>query len=106
LNRIDEIITFKPLAQSEIQKIVELQVEGVKRMLADSGISIYLTQKAFDFLSQVGYDPAFGARPVKRAIQQYLLNELSKLILAEKIDKSKPIEIDADGTKLIFGTVV
>lgn len=106
LNRIDEIITFKPLAQSEIQKIVELQVEGVKRMLADSGISIHLTQKAFDFLSQVGYDPAFGARPVKRAIQQYLLNELSKLILAEKIDKSKPIEIDADGTKLIFGTVV
>ena len=106
LNRIDEIITFKPLAQSEIQKIVELQVEGVKRMLADSGISIHLTQKAFDFLSQVGYDPAFGARPVKRAIQQYLLNELSKLILAEKIDKTKPIEIDADGTKLIFGTVV
>ena len=106
LNRINEIITFKPLAQSEIQKIVELQVEGVKHMLADSGISIHLTQKAFDFLSQVGYDPAFGARPVKRAIQQYLLNELSKLILAEKIDKSKPIEIDADGTKLIFGTVV
>ena len=106
LNRIDEIITFKPLAESEIRKIVELQVTGVKRMLADSGITIQLTQKAFDFLSQVGYDPVFGARPVKRAIQQYLLNELSKLILAEKIDKSKPIEIDADGTKLIFGTVV
>lgn len=102
LNRIDEIITFKPLAQSEIQKIVELQVEGVKRMLADSGISIHLTQKAFDFLSQVGYDPAFGARPVKRAIQQYLLNELSKLILAEKIDKTKPIEIDADNEQLLF----
>lgn len=102
LNRIDEIITFKPLAQSEIQKIVELQVEGVKRMLADSGITIQLTQKAFDFLSQVGYDPVFGARPVKRAIQQYLLNELSKLILAEKIDKTKPIEIDADNEQLLF----
>ena len=102
LNRIDEIITFKPLAESEIRKIVELQVAGVKRMLADSGITIQLTQKAFDFLSQVGYDPVFGARPVKRAIQQYLLNELSKLILAEKIDKTKPIEIDADNEQLLF----
>ncbi|MCR4769129.1 MAG: AAA family ATPase [Bacteroidaceae bacterium] len=102
LNRIDEIITFKPLAEFEIRKIVELQVEGVKRMLADSGITIQLTRKAFDFLSQVGYDPVFGARPVKRAIQQYLLNELSKLILAEKIDKTKPIEIDADNEQLLF----
>ena len=71
-------------------------------MLADNGLSLQLTDKALDFLAEAGYDPQFGARPVKRAIQQYLLNELSKKLLAQELDRNKSIEVDADSSRLTF----
>ena len=94
LNRIDEIITFKPLAENEIRQIVRLQVDGVIRMLADEGITLTVTDHTIDYLTREGFDPAYGARPVKRAIQQHLLNRLSRMILAGEVDKSKPITLD------------
>ena len=94
LNRIDEIITFKPLAENEIRQIVRLQVDGVIRMLADEGITLTVTDHTIDYLTREGFDPAYGARPVKRAIQQHLLNRLSRMILAGDVDKSKPITLD------------
>ena len=101
LNRVDEIITFKHLDEAEIHQIVELQVKSVAKMLADNGITINLTDRALDFIASAGYDPAYGARPVKRAIQQHLLNRLSQLIIADKVDKSKPITVDCDGNGLL-----
>ena len=100
LNRVDEIITFKHLDEAEIRQIVELQVKSVAKMLADNGITINLTDRALDFIASAGYDPAYGARPVKRAIQQYLLNRLSQLIIADKVDKSKPITVDCESDEL------
>ena len=94
LNRIDEIITFKPLAENEIRQIVRLQVDGVIRMLADEGITLTVTDHTIDYLTREGFDPAYGARPVKRAIQQHLLNRLSRMLLAGEVDKSKPITLD------------
>ena len=102
LNRIDGIIDFRPLRKDEIREIVRLQVAGINRMLADNGLSLQLTDKALDFLAEAGYDPQFGARPVKRAIQQYLLNELSKKLLAQELDRNKSIEVDADSSRLTF----
>lgn len=102
LNRIDEIITFQPLAESEIRRIVELQVKSVADMLGENGITISFTDAAIAFITRMGYDPTYGARPVKRAIQQYLLNELSRLILAGTIDKTKPIEVDANENGCTF----
>ena len=102
LNRIDEIITFSQLTQEEIAKVVELQMNKVKDMLAPQGFTLTWTHAAIDYLAQVGYDPEFGARPVKRAIQQHVLNELSMQILADRVLRDKPITIDANGQGLTF----
>ena len=102
LNRIDETIMFLPLTEKEIKQIVLLQIKSVQKMLAGNGVELKLTDAALDFLSQVGYDPEFGARPVKRAIQRYLLNDLSKKLLAQEVDRSKAIIVDAQGDGLLF----
>ena len=102
LNRIDETIMFLPLNESEIKQIVVLQIKGVQKMLAQNGVELILTDGAIEFLTKVGYDPEFGARPVKRAIQHYLLNDLSKKLLAQEVDRSKPIIVDAGGEGLVF----
>ena len=94
LNRIDDIITFKPLTKEQIGQVVELQMNRVKKMLAPQGFELRWTPAAIQYLAEVGYDPEFGARPVKRAIQDYVLNDLSKKILAEEISREKPITID------------
>ena len=94
LNRIDDIITFKPLTKEQIGQVVELQMNRVKKMLAPQGFELRWTPAAIEYLAEVGYDPEFGARPVKRAIQDYVLNDLSKKILAEEVSREKPIVID------------
>ena len=105
LNRIDETIMFEPLTQTEIRQVVELQVAAVQKMLAQNGITFTLTDAAIDLLTREGYDPEFGARPVKRAIQRLLLNDLSKAILAGTVSREHTIRVDADaqGEKLMFG---
>ncbi len=102
LNRIDEIITFQPLTREQISAIVTLQMEKVRDMLAPQGFDLQWTPQAIDYLATVGYDPQFGARPVKRAIQQYVLNELSKRLLAEEVSREKPVIIDEFGDGLVF----
>ncbi len=102
LNRIDETIMFLPLNENEIKQVVRLQIDGVRKMLADNGVILELSPEAIDFLAEVGYDPEFGARPVKRAIQRYLLNELSKRLLAQDIDRSRPVKIGRAGEELTF----
>ena len=104
LNRIDEIIMFTPLNEDEIRQIVKLQLSGVKKMVGQNGIDLEFTDAALDFISHEGYDPQFGARPVKRVIQRYVLNELSKQILSGKVDREHPIVIDREssGDGLIF----
>ena len=94
LNLIDDIITFKPLTKEQIGQVVELQMNRVKKMLAPQGFELRWTPAAIQYLAEVGYDPEFGARPVKRAIQDYVLNDLSKKILAEEVSREKPITID------------
>ena len=94
LNRIDDIIIFKPLTQEQIAKVVELQMNRVKKMLEPQGFELCWTPAAISYLAEVGYDPEFGARPVKRAIQDYVLNDLSKKILSEEVSREKPITID------------
>ena len=102
LNRIDEIITFQQLTQEQIADVVRLQMKRVTDMLEPQGIRLEVTDAAIRYLAQEGYDPDFGARPVKRAIQQLVLNDLSRKILADEIDRSKPIIIDEFGDGLIF----
>ena len=102
LNRIDEIIMFTPLSEQEISQIVELQIGSVKKALASNGIELSATPAAIAYLGRVGYDPEFGARPVKRVIQRLVLNELSKDILAQKVNRERPIVIDVDADKLVF----
>ncbi len=102
LNRIDEIIMFAPLTETEINQIVRLQIKGVEHMLAQNGITLRMTDAAVDFLTREGYDPQFGARPVKRAIQRYVLNDLSKQIIAGNVDNSKAITVDVQGDGLVF----
>ena len=102
LNRIDDIIMFTPLNEEEIRQIVSLQLNGVKSMLAQNGVALNFTNEALAFITDKGYDPQFGARPVKRVIQRYVLNELSKALLSGRIDKNHPITIDSNGTELIF----
>lgn len=102
LNRIDEIIMFAPLKKSEIVDIVRLQFNGVKKMLENNGIAIEITDKAVQWLADAGYDPQFGARPVKRVIQRTLLNDLSKQILAEEVSKDSRIVVDVKDDKIIF----
>ena len=103
LNRIDDIITFKQLTQEQIAEVVELQMRRVKKMLEPQGFELCWTPAAIQYLAKVGYDPEFGARPVKRAIQDYVLNDLSKKILAEEVSREKPITIDhTDADGLVF----
>ena len=102
LNRIDEIITFKQLTQSEVAQVVELQMNAVKKMLAPQGFTLEWTPQAIEYLTQEGYDPDFGARPVKRAIQHNVLNELSKRLLAGDVNSDKPIIVDCFGEGLVF----
>ena len=99
LNRIDETIMFLPLTEKEIKQIVVLQIKSVQKMLSGNGVELVLTDAAIDFLANAGYDPEFGARPVKRAIQHYLLNDLSKKLLSQEVDRSKPITVDINATK-------
>lgn len=102
LNRIDEIIMFTPLDENEIAQIVRLQVSAVAEMLSKNGITLEATDAAVAFLAKAGYDPEFGARPVKRVIQNMVLNKLSKDIIAQNIDREKPIVIDCLGDELVF----
>ena len=102
LNRIDETIMFLPLNREEIEQIVMLQINGIKNMLAGNGITLKMTDEAVRFIASTGYDPEFGARPVKRAIQRYLLNDLSKKLLSQEVDRSKPIIVETAGDGLKF----
>ena len=102
LNRIDEIITFTPLTKEQIADVVRLQMKKVSDMLESQSIRLECTSQAISYLADAGYDPDFGARPVKRAIQQFILNELSKKLLAEEMDRTKPIIIDDFGEGLVF----
>ena len=100
LNRIDEIIVFHPLNWGEVKQIVRLQVEGVQKMLKENGLNLEVSDEAIDLLANEGYDPDFGARPVKRAIQRLLLDDLSKELLAGRLDRNRPIKVDAKDGKL------
>lgn len=102
LNRIDEVVMFTPLDKKEIQEIVTLQVNAVRKMLASNGVSLEVTEAALGLLAEDGYDPEFGARPVKRTIQRMVLNQLSKDILAQKVNREHPIVIDRDDDTLVF----
>ncbi len=102
LNRIDDIIMFTPLNEEEIRKIVSLQLNGVKKMLATNGVALDFTDEAVGFIAEKGFDPQFGARPVKRVIQKYVLNELSKALLGGTVDRDRPIVIDRSGDGLVF----
>jgi ATP-dependent Clp protease ATP-binding subunit ClpB len=102
LNRIDETIMFLPLKKAEIRKVVEIQIHNIQQMLTDNGVTLQLTDAALDYLAEVGYNPEFGARPVKRAIQRYLLNDLSKTLLGMSIDKTHPIVVDCKENHLTF----
>ena len=102
LNRIDEIVMFTPLNKKEIQEIVDIQVKSVQKMLASNGVTLTISKPALELLAEDGYDPEFGARPVKRTIQRMVLNQLSKDILAQKVDREHPIVIDREGDELVF----
>ena len=102
LNRIDETIMFTPLSSSEIQEIVQMQIGGVCRMLAKNGVQLQVTPEAMALLSSEGYDPEFGARPVKRVIQRLLLNELSKQLLSGRLDNTRPVVVDVQDEKLTY----
>ncbi len=102
LNRIDETIMFTPLNENEIEQIVRLQATGITLLLRESEIELNITDNAIHFIAGAGFDPEFGARPIKRALQRYLLNDLSKQLLAGAIDKSRPVTVDSDGNSLTF----
>ena len=102
LNRIDEIIMFAPLNEKQIAEIVKIQLNNISNMLADNGVRLQVTERALEFIAREGYDPQFGARPVKRAIQRYILNDLSKEIISGKLDNEKVITVDYRDNKLGF----
>ena len=102
LNRIDEIVMFEPLTKSDIEKIVDIQMGIIRKMLAENGIHLEYTNAAREFIARAGYDPMFGARPVKRVIQREVVNDLSKRILAGEVNRERPIRIDAEGDRLTF----
>ena len=102
LNRIDEIIMFAPLNEKQIAEIVKIQLNNISNMLADNGVRLQVTERALEFIAREGYDPQFGARPVKRAIQRYILNDLSKEIISGKLDNEKIITVDYRDNKLVF----
>ena len=102
LNRIDDIIMFLPLTKPQIRDVVRLQVNTISKLLKDIEVEMTVSDSALDFIAEAGFDPEFGARPVKRVLQRELLNELSKKLIAQEVDKSKPIVVDSDGEKLVF----
>ena len=102
LNRIDDVIMFRPLTEEQIREIVGLQLAGVKKMLEQNGVELRYSDAALTLIAHEGFDPQFGARPVKRVIQKLVLNELSKELLSGHVDRSRPVIIDSDGTGLIF----
>lgn len=102
LNRIDETIMFTPLTKGDVRKIVEIQLTNLKHMLLEKDIQLVVTEHAFDHIAEVGYDPQFGARPVKRVIQKQVLNELSKALLSGTIDTSDNVVMDVFDHKVVF----
>ena len=102
LNRIDEIIMFQPLNEAEVRKIVEIQLKNAQKMLEKNNVKIEVTKRAVDYIAKVGFDPQFGARPIKRVIQKNVLNELSKIILQDKVDKNCVIIVDEKNGTLTF----
>ena len=102
LNRIDETIMFLPLSKKEIADVVKLQINAIRKMLEPQDSRLEVTDAAIQYLAEIGYDPEFGARPVKRAIQRYVLNDLSKKILASEVSNDKPITIDSFRNNLVF----
>ena len=102
LNRIDEVIMFTPLTEKEIVKIVRLQLKKIKEMLQANDIQLEVTEEAIQLLAAEGYDPQYGARPLKRVLQREILNKLSKMILADEIQKDKKIEIGCSNNQLVF----
>ena len=102
LNRIDEIIMFRPLEKDQIKQIVNLQITGIQKLLASQEVKLEVSENAVRLIANEGYDPEFGARPVKRALQRMLLNDLSKKLIAGEVDRSKPIFVDAENGKLVF----
>jgi len=102
LNRIDEIIMFQPLTKKEIEQVVKLQLGMVEKMLAKNNIKLTATEKAIEFIANIGFDPQYGARPIKRVIQKQVLNELSKMILQGKVDKEAAIVVDVKDGELVF----
>ena len=102
LNRIDDLIMFAPLNEKEITEIVKIQLNSVKKMLAENGVKLEISEKALNFISEEGYDPQFGARPVKRAIQRYILNDLSKQLISGNVNNDKPIFVDYANDTITF----
>ena len=102
LNRIDDIIMFQPLTQPQIEQIVRIQIGGIQRLLKEQDVVLDVSDAAVKLVAQAGFDPEFGARPVKRALQRMLLNDLSKALLAGTVDKMKPIHVDAADDNLTF----
>ena len=102
LNRVDEIILFQPLLKNEIKGIVNIQLNNLKKLLAQSGIQLEFSDYALDFLAEQGFDPQFGARPLKRLIQKEIVNQLSRRILAGEIDKSQPVLVDVFDNTVVF----
>ena len=102
LNRIDEIIMFSPLSKKDTREIVDMQIASLYKMLKNNDVELNVTEDARALIAQEGYDPQFGARPIKRTIQRLLLNELSKALISQTVNRSKPIVVDRDGDKLKF----
>jgi len=102
INRIDDIIMFKPLTRDEIMEVVSLQFKQLKKMMTDNGLRVEISESALRWLADAGYDPNYGARPIKRVMQKQLMNQLSKLILSGQIDGSRPIIIEKEGQGLTF----
>jgi ATP-dependent Clp protease ATP-binding subunit ClpB len=102
LNRIDETIIFTPLTRADVRGIVKLQFDRIIERVKGQGIEIQITEPAIDWISSIGFDPQYGARPVKRVLQKYILNELSKKILSGDVDKEKPVVVDVSDNKLVF----
>jgi len=103
LNRVDELVMFTPLDESQIEEIVRLQLSLILKTLAGNGVQMELTEAAIHFIANEGFDPQFGARPVKRAIQKYVLNELSKQLIGGVVHSDQTIVVDYNGSELVFG---
>lgn len=102
LNRVDEIIMFQPLLKKQIQGIVKIQLEGLRKLVAENGIGLHFSEYLLEFLAEQGFDPQFGARPLKRLIQKLIVNDLSKKILSGQIDKTKSVLVDVFDGLVVF----